>query len=268
MAKIDGPCYSIVMKSGIYSITCLVNGKRYIGSAVNFNARWSTHKCALIKGRHHSIHLQRAWDKHGGDNFRFSVLEYCEPELLIETEQRYLDEHRPYGGAGYNIAPTAGSTLGAKRTREQIEKTASKNRGRKLSAEHRRKIGEASRGRIHSQETKAKMSAAASRIRTQSYRPLTDKQKAVLHKSGAEHPWFGRKHSEETRRRLSECKTQYSVEQVNTDGEVIKVWENAKMASAAIGLKHPDSIYRAVNNSHRKAGGYYWRRLTDRAVVS
>ena len=63
--------------SGIYEILNTINGKRYIGSAVNFNERWMNHKKMLKKGIHHSIHLQRAWNNHGGGSFEFSVLFEC-----------------------------------------------------------------------------------------------------------------------------------------------------------------------------------------------
>lgn len=256
------------MESGIYSITCLDNGKRYIGSAINIKSRWDVHKCRLNKGNHHSIHLQRAWQKHGSDKFRFEVIEFCGRGDLIEREQHHLDLYKPFGENGYNISPRAGHTLGAKRTPEQIEKMASKHRGKKLSDEHKRKISEAARGRKHRPESIEKMRAAARRLRTQSGRELTEKQKAALHKSGESHPWFGRKHSQETRAILSQNSIKYSVQQIGAGGEVIKVWGSAKMAADELGLRGPDTIYRAVCDTSRKAAGFHWRRLTDRAIVS
>lgn len=40
------------MKSGIYKILNKVTEKFYIGSAVNFRARWTAHKSALNRNDH------------------------------------------------------------------------------------------------------------------------------------------------------------------------------------------------------------------------
>lgn len=93
---------------GIYSITNTLNGHAYIGSAVNISKRWSKHISDLKNNGHHSGHLQNAWNKYGVDCFEFSILEQCKKEQLIEREQFYIDSEHPE----YNIAPTAGSSLG------------------------------------------------------------------------------------------------------------------------------------------------------------
>jgi len=56
------------MKSGIYQIKNTVNGKRYIGSAVNIKMRFQEHKKSLKKGTN-SKRLQHSWNKHGADSF-------------------------------------------------------------------------------------------------------------------------------------------------------------------------------------------------------
>jgi len=251
------------MPSGIYHIFNRVTGKRYIGSAVNINARWSVHRNNLRGKKHHSIHLQRAWDKHGEASFEFSVLEETPIAELIAREQHHIDL---LDGAGYNIAPRAGHTLGAKRTAEQIEKTASKARGRKLSEEHCRKIGEASRGRRHTLATKAKMRAARLTNNHQVGRPLTEKQKVALFKSGENHPWFGRKHSAATCAFFSELKS-VPVIQVLHDGTE-RLWKKPREAAAELGLRGTSSIYRAVHNPKKKAAGFSWRPVVSELVAA
>lgn len=43
--------------SGIYLITNTVNGKQYIGSAVNILRRWDEHRCRLNEWSHANEHL-------------------------------------------------------------------------------------------------------------------------------------------------------------------------------------------------------------------
>jgi group I intron endonuclease len=122
-----------------------LNGKLYIGSAVNLRKRFSSHRRDLAKGRHHSIHLQRAWYKHGADAFKFLVIEKVDdPDRLLEREQHYLDLHQSANRErGYNVNVTAGSRLGMTNSPEAIARVVAANRGR-----------------IPSEETRAMMSAA------------------------------------------------------------------------------------------------------------
>lgn len=126
-------------KTGIYSITNLVNGRFYIGSATKVNkfdsnsgfyARWLDHLSSLGRGCHDNIHLQRAWEKYGSENFRFEILEFVEPEHCIEVEQFYLDllvkDLRVFV---YNICFVAGSCKGrvtSQETRDKLSKRSEK----------------------------------------------------------------------------------------------------------------------------------------------
>ena len=122
--------------SGIYQIRNTVDNKRYIGSAVNFKIRWQRHRRDLRRGRHHSILLQRAWDKYSEKKFVFEILENTKNSLkhLIKSEQHHFDIHNPE----YNICKTAGQ----------------------CSEETKLKIGKANTGHKHTAETKEKMSIA------------------------------------------------------------------------------------------------------------
>lgn len=131
----------------IYIIKNKQNDKIYIGSATNFKNRLSRHKSDLNQDRHHNIHLQRAWNKHGEDSFEFFMLEKVEKsEDLISREQHYIDLHNSVDNkVGYNIAPIAGSSLGVKHTQETKDKFSERNIKRYKDPENRKKTGDASR---------------------------------------------------------------------------------------------------------------------------
>jgi group I intron endonuclease len=93
---------------GVYKILNTANGKFYIGCSNNVFQRWSEHKNDLRNKTHHSIHLQRAWDKYGEDNFVFELIEETDENDRIEHEQCYLNNLKPYDkNVGYNISPNA-----------------------------------------------------------------------------------------------------------------------------------------------------------------
>lgn len=185
--------------SGIYQIRNLVNGKRYIGSALKISKRWAEHRRDLGKSRHHSVALQRAWVKYGAESFAFEVVELCSAESLLQLEQRYIDER-----GDYNICRIAGSALGLKHSdetrqklreaqarirsapgyvpptkgrkysREICERMAAPKRGRKLppfTAQHRARISESKKGnasslgRVLSDATREKIRASLLGVR-------------------------------------------------------------------------------------------------------
>jgi len=129
--------------SGIYQIRNLNNGKCYVGSAVDISYRLRKHGELLRRGVHHSIHLQRSYNKHGEDAFAFEVLITCHPTMLIWYEQQFLDQWKPE----YNILPTAGSNLGYRATAETKRKMSRSRMGNTnclgntLSEEHKQMIG-------------------------------------------------------------------------------------------------------------------------------
>lgn len=84
---------------GIYSISCIHTGQRYIGQATNLKKRWGEHKGKLLKGKHPNYLLQRLWDTWGPDGFVFVVLEqlpsHTSREWLTVREQYWIDHFKP-----------------------------------------------------------------------------------------------------------------------------------------------------------------------------
>lgn len=93
------------MKIGIYQIRNIINNKVYIGSSIHIIKRFREHKNLLKRERHHSLHLQNAWNEYGEQNFIFEILEEVgEENLLFEREQYWMDKNMSYKQEnGYNI---------------------------------------------------------------------------------------------------------------------------------------------------------------------
>lgn len=88
---------------GVYKIVNIVNDKIYVGSSKDIEKRWDNHRTALNERNHANTYLQNAWNKYGSANFRFEIIEECEPSIQFEREQYYLDLLKPFDDIGYNI---------------------------------------------------------------------------------------------------------------------------------------------------------------------
>lgn len=107
-------------KCGIYMILCSANGKIYIGSSTDLRARFYSHRHRLNNNKHKAEHLQNAYNLYGADTFTFVVLEHCPVEDIVNYEQKFIDEFKPYKREiGFNTRKVAEVNLGCKRTEEQ-----------------------------------------------------------------------------------------------------------------------------------------------------
>jgi len=107
-------------KTGIYKWTHIISGKSYIGSAINLSNRLrSYYSIAYLKReitKNNSM-IYRALLKYGYSSFKLDILEYCNPNALIEREQHYFDTLKPE----YNILKFAKSLKGFKHSEASIK---------------------------------------------------------------------------------------------------------------------------------------------------
>lgn len=129
---------AVCRTSGIYKIICIANGKIYVGSSVNLQKRWISHRSQLRSNKHHCSHLQRTWNKYGEQLFIFEVIELTTPDILIDREQYWLD----------NLNPELNESLIAGRP---------SNSRHSCSIESRQKISNANKGRKHTLEELERM---------------------------------------------------------------------------------------------------------------
>jgi len=198
--------------SGIYRVLNKINGKMYIGSAVNIKKRWAQHRRDLRGNKHHSQYLQNSWAKYGEENFVFEViLDVEDKNNLIKWEQVWMDALKPE----YNMCKVAGSCLGIKASDETRAKLSAVHKGRVLSDEHKAKMSAAQKGKVISEEHKAKLSAAAKGrvISAETKAKLSAAQKGNTN-------GVGYKHSEENKAKISAAQ-EIKLKATRADGLII-----------------------------------------------
>lgn len=113
--------------TGIYSIWHESKpGTYYVGStgitraaaaaSQGFRLRWRLHLSEMRRRKHPNRKLQNVANKHGLSVFRFEILEAVAPDagLLAAREQWWMSELNTMHPSGYNLFPTARSSLGRK----------------------------------------------------------------------------------------------------------------------------------------------------------
>jgi len=222
-------------KAGVYKITNIINNKLYVGSSADLMKRKWHHFKVLKEGTHKNIHLQRAYDTYGYDNFQWEILEFVDfiedkkefKTLILSREQYWLDTLIIVDGksVGYNINLVAGSSLGTKLSEETKRKLSLKSRN--PSDETRRKLSESSKGRqtrlgsIVSVETREKMSI--SQLGKHSGPKHDEEARKKISEAGK-----GRIQSEETRQKRRESMMGKNKGKIMSDEAKLKLSESLK----------------------------------------
>lgn len=149
--------------SGIYLIRNTVNGKVYVGQAVNIRKRWNVHLHHLRRGTHANLPLKRAFKRYGEDAFSFEILEEVQRnrDALNCAEERFIAELRACEkGSGYNLTAKAGTNLGYKYSSESRARMSAAQKGRSVSVETRALISQSLTGKIPTKQCLEKRSKA------------------------------------------------------------------------------------------------------------
>jgi len=171
----------------VYAFENTSDSKLYIGSSINAFRRVQHHLYLLERGKHHNGYFQRAYDKHGRNQFRVFVLETlpnCSAQDLLASEQVWISEFAVTDPArGYNIhpSPAAGAPASAVGGARLSAALAGRKRGvmsqeglaarsealkRRWDSEGEKEFfGEVMRDVWATPQHRAKMAAAASRNR-------------------------------------------------------------------------------------------------------
>lgn len=112
-----------------------------------FENRWKAHQKDLAKGKHVNIHLQRSYNKHGADAFKFEIAEelgkYDRAEYFA-SENALMDKLRAQRVELYNIAKAQGGwSFHDDETKAKIAKKVSagvKRFNEALTADERSKL--------------------------------------------------------------------------------------------------------------------------------
>lgn len=184
---------------GIYKIQSAEKPDRfYIGSSKDIGERFRLHLVHLKKNDHHSIKLQNHYNKYGKSDLLFYILLGCEKEDLIKNEQYFLDSYKPW----FNMAKVAGSGEGHTVSEEARKIMSEKRKGTKNphvghrpSEEGIQRIKDKLRGRIP--WNKGKPNPHGGYIFTED------------HKKNIGEAQRGRKHSPETKKKMSEWRKEY-----------------------------------------------------------
>jgi group I intron endonuclease len=227
---------------GVYKIENALNGKCYIGQSINLESRKSSHFTCLNNNSGHNSHLQSAYNKYGKDNFRYSVLIYCETFELTRYET-FLDNRYKILGLSYNMRVCVDSNMGVKFSEEhkrnlrnshigyhppettliKMRESALKGEnhplyGKHLPADTRIKISMSLKGKHFSESTIIKLSESHKGIHISEetknkiskshiglYHSEETRIKMSLAKQGKPSPMKGIPRSEETKRKIGEA---------------------------------------------------------------
>lgn len=255
----------------------LLNGKEYCGiTCQKPEYRWRENG----KGYLENPHFTRAIQKYGWDSFDHIII-YSDlsKEEACSLEQKYISEHNLTNpDKGYNQTGGGDGMFGFHHSEETKKKMSESRSGHIVTEDARRKISNANSG---------SRNGMYGRIPWNLGLHMSDESKAKVSKnragknSGENHPMYGKKHSEEAKRKISEAnkgRTAWnkgihtgipsanarSVSQYDKDWNLIKVYRSVSEAARAVN-SFCTGITKCCQGKAKHAAGYYWKYYEEEA---
>lgn len=241
---------------GIYTFTNKLNGKKYVGKAVDMKDRISFYHRPKQKRP-----FESALRKYGMDNFSLHIDYFPKAtnEELLKLEKIFIIQSNSLvSGHGYNVLMEGRDWTGVKRSKESIEKSALARTGQKRTPEQRRYMS-----------SKSALRGKPSWNKGIECREET-KRKLHLANVGREPPNKGIPTSEEQKRKNALCprvihkgadhSSSRKVIQLTKDGEFVNEFDSMATAYRETSILQ-SKICNVCKGKRKSAGGYVWKYL-------
>lgn len=215
---------------GIYKITHKDTGQAYVGLSENIEKRWYEH---IHSPKLKNSYIDRAIKKHGEDKFDLEIIEELpnDRSLLMEREEYWVSYYNTYeNDFHYNLTP--GGDFSPMKVPEIAAKMSGENNPMK------------------NPEIAAKKSKA-----------MSGKNNPMYGKRGKESPRFGRKHTSETKEKMSKAhKGKKLSEEAKQKMSKAKSGENNPM----FGKRHSEDARKKMSKAHSgKNHHFYGKKLSE-----
>lgn len=239
----------------IYKITCTENNRVYIGQTKNKRKRWDEHKYDLRRNQHHSVYMQRAFNKYGENSFKHEIIETCSSAKVDEKEIFWITFYDSTNKLkGFNLE-SGGNKL-KQLAQETKDKISAKN---KVNYEH-------TKFALNSPEAILKRSVSnTGKKRSVKFR---NRMKEIAEsRTGEKNSFFGKQHTNETKRKIGEAnrgralgmpRKKIIATNIETGEEIIF---SSKCEASKNGFPSRSYINRVLSGKYKQYNGYTFKEI-------
>ena len=225
----------------IYKITNVVTSQIYIGSSVDIKERIRRHFKDLKANKHHSLKMQRSYNKYGRDSFFVENLITIPEQYRQKTEQWFLDNNDCYFNNEKIVSKPSCLRVRSKEENERSRLRMLGNEYWKLcppkTEDHKNKLRESARNRVWSDESRAKLS------------------KSKKGNNGRN----GYKHTAETKSKMVKSSpNKVEIHQYDLNNMFIREWESISEIVRTLGYEQA-SISRCCQGKQKTSYGFIFK---------